>query len=299
MRTLLIGGSSYVGRPLHERLSGKGDVIATYAKTPISGGRHFDALSMRLRDVVSPNDNITTAVILLADSDPGSCWRNQDQSQMLNVDATKRIIDDIVSLGAKPVFLSSEAVYGGPKAAPFTEADTPVPQFLYARQKIEIENYLHETGVEYLNIRLARVFGFTKSDPTGLEEWIMALRTQKLIKCATDQFMSPISRADAVEGIARLLEHNAQGIFNLAGARQISRIDLLKMFATFAVQHGIYAPKIEPCVLKDFTMNEPRPLNSSMSNHRFHAVTGYQPASYEALCRETAKCFRSEDLEND
>jgi len=296
MRTLLIGGSSYVGRPLHERLSKTGDVLVTYATTPIPGGRKFDALSMRLSDLVSPEDDIETAVILLADSDPGSCWRNQDQSQMLNVDATKRIIDDIITLGAKPVFLSSEAVYGGSQTTPFSEADASSPQFLYARQKIEIENYLHEKNVEHLIIRLARVFGFTHKDPTGLEDWISAMRTQQLIKCATDQFMSPISRADSVEGIAQLLGHRVQGVFNLAGAKQISRINLLKMFATFAKEHGISEPKIEPCVLKDFTMNEPRPLNSSMSNHRFHAVTGYEPASYEVLCRETAKCFRSEGL---
>ena len=292
--TLLIGGSSYIGRPLHFRLQKTMDVIATYSKTPVPKGIYFDALKTRLPDVIRPNDHICQAIILAAHSNPKWCWRNKEEAHELNINATKKIIDDLIMLKIKPIFLSSEAVFGGPKMQPFVEDDLPCPQFLYGKQKAQIEKYLKVQKVFFLNIRLARVFGFTANDLTGLEDWIIALRSQKPIKCATDQIMSPISLADAIEGIATLVEKSATGTFNLAGARPIKRVELLSLLVDESKKNGIASPIVQPCLLRDFTDEESRPLNSSMSINKVKEFTKYEPASYEALCRATAKCFNRE-----
>ena len=68
-KLLILGGSSFVGRHLFKRL-GPGRAIATFNKTPITGGVRFDSLSMRLADIIDDPGDVTETVILLGDTNP-------------------------------------------------------------------------------------------------------------------------------------------------------------------------------------------------------------------------------------
>ena len=83
------------------------------------------------------------------------------RSYAINVQSTRRVIDDLVELGIKPVFTSSEYVFDGEQGN-YVEDDPAIPSTVYGSQKLQIEQYLTDRCVDYAVLRLAKVYG---SDP--------------------------------------------------------------------------------------------------------------------------------------
>ena len=71
-KVLILGSSGFIGKHLFEEL-GKENAIATYHSRSIEGGIHFDALSMKLSDIVKNPSNISVAIILLGNTKIDSC----------------------------------------------------------------------------------------------------------------------------------------------------------------------------------------------------------------------------------
>ena len=83
-KILILGASSYVGRALFKKL-GPENSIGTYNKSKIEHGIYFDSITMNLDEILAKNDNITHAVILLGDTNPITCYSNQNLSNEINV----------------------------------------------------------------------------------------------------------------------------------------------------------------------------------------------------------------------
>lgn len=90
-KVLILGGSSKVGLNLIDAMKND-DILHTYNKTEIPGGLKFDALSMNVDHICNLNE-IKTAVILLGDANPDSCFEDPLASEKINVDSIKKIID--------------------------------------------------------------------------------------------------------------------------------------------------------------------------------------------------------------
>ena len=226
-KILILGGSSFVGRHLVVRL--KDTVIATYFRRPFHNGVFFDSLSMKVSDILNSKEKISHAVILLGDTNPKTCVNDINLSNKLNVESIKLIINDLIRLGIKPVFASSEFVFDGNKGN-YIETDEPNPILIYGKQKLEIENYLKENCSDYIVVRFAKIFGTEKMDNTIFTNWVEDIKQHKEIKCASDQIFSPIFVEDIVEAIIRLINKESNGIFHVAGIKPYSRIELIKMF---------------------------------------------------------------------
>ena len=292
-RILILGGSSYVGRHLFARL-GPERAIATYNRHPIPDGVHYDALSMSLPDILERPETISHAVILLGDTNPETCAEDPERSQFLNVESIKRAIDGLLQLQIKPVFTSSEFVFDGMKGN-YTETDPADPILLYGRQKVEVEQYLEEVCGDYIVARLAKVFGAERGDRTLFTGWLDAIeRGQRTIRCAEDQVFSPIYVGDVVEGLIRLMEAGAQGVFHLSSREPFSRLALLEMLLADVQKVSPVQVEVTPCSIHDFGLREKRPLDVSMIPDTLMAVTGFEVSGVESVCGEIVECvFRN------
>jgi dTDP-4-dehydrorhamnose reductase len=286
-KILILGGSSYVGRKLFEKL-GSGRAIATYNNTPLSGGIRFDSLSMRLSEIVYKPETISHAIILLGDTNPETCAVDLSKSQALNVESIKKVIRDLNAWQIKPVFTSSEFVFNGVKGD-YVETDPVNPILLYGKQKVEIEEYLQETCGDYCILRLAKVFGAESGDGTLFTSWLNAIEQGQTIRCATDQIFSPIYREDVVNVLIRVTEMTCSGIFHLAGPKPFTRMELLEMLLKHVKVYADVKVDVVPCSILDFNLKEKRPLNVSMVPKKLENAINYKIGDVEDVCEYIVK----------
>lgn len=295
-KILILGASSYVGRHLLARI-GYRRVIATYCRSPIPNGRYFNSVSMKLADIIEKPNEILCAVILLGDTDPETCAADTRESQRINVDSIKLLLNELKGWHIKPIFTSSEFVFDGRKGD-YVETDPPNPILTYGRQKVEIEKYLQDNFEEFIILRLAKVFGSELNDMTIFSKWVRDIRKDSVISCAADQVFSPVYVDDLVEGMIKVIDRQVNGIFHLAGEKSFARIDLLKMLLSYCRKYLPHEVTVIPKSINDFNLREKRPLNVSMKPDKLVNTVKLKLSDVEDICRRiTMRAFGTNEPE--
>lgn len=271
-RILVLGGSSFVGGHLAARL-GPARALATYCRTPVEDGVYFDALTMRLSEILTRPEEFSHAVILLADTDPDSCAADRKRSWKLNVACVTAMLTDLERWGIVPVFASTEFVFDGVDGD-YREDDPPHPILTYGEQKLTVERELQRRGGPCLMLRFSKIYGLQRGDDTLLTNWLEAIeRGQTTIRCAADQIFSPIAVQDVIEAIIRLIDRNHTGLFHVSGPAAYSRLALLEGLIARLRAMGPVPVTVVPCSIHDFALREKRPVNVSMKPDRLVAAT--------------------------
>lgn len=285
LRYLIIGASGFVGTRLHAFL-GQTRAVATYNNHPFAGGVAFDAGRDRLSDsVLKRNDGLTHAFILHGITNIDLCARDPAGTGRINVASIKNIINELRDSGVMPVFVSSDAVFDGTHGL-WTEQDTVSPVLTYGWHKLVVEEYLMGEASPYLIIRLPKV---VTTEPVGgdmLADWMNRLEQGAEIRCADDQFFSPIDVNDAIDAFIRLTEAGQTGLFHACSPSRLSRLDLLQVLADEMRKFRKIDARIVPCSIRDFDFVEPRPLDTSMSPAKLYATLGKSFTELRQVCRD-------------
>ncbi len=285
-KVLILGGSSYVGRHLVERLN-KSQVIPTYNKSKIPNGIKFDSRAMNIEDVVDL-DEINCAIILLGDTDPESCTDDIKRSEELNVESIKRIIDILSIKNIKVIFSSSEFVYAG-DSSNYNELNYSQPILLYGKQKLEIEHYIEKKIKDYAILRFAKIYGTDSDDNTLFTSWLNKIIKGDDIVCADDQYFSPVHISNVVDSIVFSINNKIHGIYNLAGPDRKSRIEFLDTLMKEVKSKTECDINIIPCSIDDFPLNEKRPKDVSMNPSKLVNTTGIKLITVEESCEKIVK----------
>ena len=280
---LLLGASGYVGRHIFETL-GPTQVIGTYRSNPVPGGIYFDATRMRLVDVLPAHADISHALVVYAEADIDACKADVERSYDINVRSTRQIIDDLVQLGIKPVFTSTEYVFDGERGN-YREEDAPNPMTVYGSQKVEIEEYLAEHCKDYAVLRLAKVFGSAPEDGTILANWIKQIHRGEEIRCARDQVFSPVHVDDVVASAIAVIRQDLSGIYHVANPQAYSRLDMLRTL----IESCPTQVQVVECSIRDFDFLDQRPLDLSMNPRKVLEATGLEFRSVPSCCLELVR----------
>lgn len=282
-RVLVLGASGLVGQALLRRLGDNG--VGTFASRPFPGGIRFDALVDRLEDVVAL-DGCTHAAVLFGEVDPGRCAADPIASNRLNVAAVEAVLATLDAAGVVPVFTSSEVVFDGTKGS-YVETDSPNPLFLYARQKLAVEELLRHAGRDHVVARLGRVYASEPFDGTLFTGTLERVRANRPIRCAVDQVFSPIHVDEAADALALLVEQGHRGTFHVAGPRALSRREALDLVLQEYRRHGeTFDAEVEEVRVRDLPTSEPRPQDVSLDIRKLVAATGIRLRDPRAWCAE-------------
>ena len=281
-RILLLGASSFLGRHLQRRLDPARD-LGTHFSRPLPGTAFFDARSRALGGLVASR-RFSHAVLMWAEARIDACKADPRRSALLNVEAPKAVIDELIGRGIKPVFVSTECVFDGRRGR-YSEADEPCPNTLYGAQKLAVERHLRASGAEHVVLRLSKVYGEDAADGTLLTELRERLRAGGEARCATDQIFNPVHVEDAVEFIRRIIARDLSGVFHISGTETVSRFDLA---VRLAAAMGV-AARIVPCSIDDFGFLDHRPHDLSMPPDKAIAATGHRPRDLDERIRAVAR----------
>ncbi|MBI4445908.1 MAG: sugar nucleotide-binding protein [Acidobacteria bacterium] len=283
-KVLVIGASSYLGSRLLQALGDR--AVGTFNSRPASNCIFFDATRMRLSEVLHLDAGFSHAVICYAITRIDDCKADVKRSQVVNVESVKILIDELTHHEIKPVFMSSEYVFDGCRGN-YTEEDKPLPNTVYGRQKLEMEEYIGRRCERFAILRLAKVFSADANDDTILASWFRQILKGEEIRCAYDQIFSPICVTNVVQCVQAVINLGLNGVFHVSGHEAWSRLGMLKVFLD---QLGMRTPVIE-CSIGDFEFLDNRPLDLSMSSEKIRGATGLSFRSVLDCCTEFSETF--------
>ena len=292
-RLLILGGSGFIGQRALAAL-GPARATATYFSHPFAGGHRFNLVTDNVGDLLDRlPSGYSHALVLGASTMIDACALDPVGTARINVDGVIRAADALMAHGIVPIVASSDAVYDGSRGG-WSETDVVRPITEYGRQKLTVEQHLQACDRPWLGLRICKVLD-PGLGPTGLlGPWLDDFRRRVLIRCATDQWFTPVGIDDVIAVCVALADTGATGLFNVGGGEAVARFDLLGRLVKAARHYADIDPEIEPRSLRSFDFIEPRPLNASVSIAKLQAQIPYKPESLDSLCsRAAANFYRS------
>ena len=225
---IVTGASGFIGYYLTKSLFKKGyKVIALfYSHKPYLKAIQSMQIDLTSRNAIKKLKDIkpTTIFHLAALANIDKAEQNHEYAKRLNRSVTQQLASLADELNIPFIFFSTDMVYSG-NNAPYKESAIPHPISIYGETKMQAEKYVL-TLKKGIVIRTALVFGLHYKKSGNFFTWLIErLNMRKEVLSFTDQFRTPIAVDHLVQESIKAWENLVSGIFNLAGARRISRYD--------------------------------------------------------------------------
>jgi dTDP-4-dehydrorhamnose reductase len=200
-----------------------------------------------------------------------------------------------VPLGATVVHYSTDYVFDGAKATPYTEDDPTAPLSVYGRSKRDGELSLAASGARALTLRVSWVVG---AEGANFARTMLRLaRERDRLTVVADQHGVPTPApliAALTSTLLRRLERDGAatfpfGLYHLAPSGETTWFEYARFVLAEAERRGVAlrvrADAIEPIRAADYPTAARRPANSRLDTSRFRATFGLPLPSWTDAVR--------------
>lgn len=224
MRVAITGAAGLFGRGLVTAFSTRHTVFPlTRAEADIA-----DAGEMRAAlEKVRPDVVVHPAAI----PDLDICDAEPAQAFLVNVHGTRHLVEAARDVGAGVVYISTDAVFDGRKAVPYTESDRPLPITVYGRTKLRAEAIVCAYPHHWI-FRVSVLFGPGKTN--FIEKGLRKIAAGEEYTVASDQLGSATYTVDAGHKIREIVEARRYGLYHLANQGACTRLELARHAAELA-----------------------------------------------------------------
>lgn len=184
------------------------------------------------------------------------------------------------------VHFSTDFVFDGNTTKPYSEADTPNPQSVYATSKLLGEWFAAETPRHYV-IRVESLFGgLTSSNKesrrSSLDLLADALLEKQTVRAFTDRVVSPSYVEDVADATTEILTRGLpSGLYHCVGSGNASWFDIVTELASRLEMDAL----IQRITLKDMDLPAKRPQFSALSNRKLASAGVVIPSWQDAIRR--------------
>jgi len=186
--------------------------------------------------------------------------------------------------GAALVHYSTDFVFDGTAAAPYTEEDPPNPRSVYAASKLLGEWFAADAPRAYV-LRVESLFGQAPGGPPpkgSVATILETIRAGGEARVFEDRTVSPTAIADAARATRELLERGApSGLYHCVNSGFCTWLELARELAR---RLGVEA-RLTPVRLADVPMRVARPRYCALSNAKLASVGVTMPPWQDALER--------------
>jgi dTDP-4-dehydrorhamnose reductase len=248
MKTLIIGGSGFLGSALAESKD-LGEIHSTFFTNPAKSHIFLD-LSKR-ESIIDVLEKTKPDVVIhcggLTDTD--YCEKNKELALKVNVNGTKDLVN---SFTGKLIYFSTDYVFDG-KNPPYDENAEPNPLNHYGKTKLMAEKVVLARG-ENLVVRVAGLYGIN----TENNKFLNRLMGKQIINAHSNLFSTPTYIDDIITNLPYLLK--TTGILHLTGKESVSRYNFVKKAADYL---GFETEVIPTVYCPSLTLAR-RPQNTSL-----------------------------------
>ncbi len=282
-RVLITGGSGLLAlnwaccmRASHEV------ILASHSRKITLGGvsvaridlESVAALTKQL-EAIRPGLVVHTAGLTSVDL----CEQQPAAAMHANAELTRNIALATHRLNIKLIHISTDHLFDGSRSL-YTEIDLPAPQNVYARTKLQAEQWVMQENPGAMLVR-TNFFGWGHRYRQSFSDWIIySLRAGQPVTMFDNVFITPIL-ADVLAASAHDLAGNDErGIINLVGEERTSKLDFaIRLAEVFRLP----AELIQRGKLSRSSLLAKRPLDMSLANARARAKLGANLGSLDSF----------------
>lgn len=289
MKILLLGANGQLGRTFLEQrgLATRGELITATRDGALTGGGRGDIADLSapaslpaLLDRVQPDVIVNAAAYTAVDR----AEQEEALATRVNGEAVGMIGRWAATHGALVIHYSTDYVFDGHQAVPYT-ADAPtVPLGAYGRSKLAGELALRESGADHLLLRTAWVYA--AHGKNFLRTMLRLGAERDELRVVADQHGAPTDTLLIVDASLSALDAwlraDAASRLRLQGTHHLvaSGVTTWHGFASAifeqAVAHGLLArtPRVVPITSAEFPTPAQRPAWSMLDTTRFRETFG-------------------------
>jgi dTDP-4-dehydrorhamnose reductase len=274
MRVAVTGAAGLFGHGLVQEFRKAHDVTPlTRADADITDHDAVRALLQGLK----PDMIVHPAAI----ADIDFCELHPDLARTVNVDATRNLVEIARDLGAGFVYISTDGVFDGKKATPYTESDSLNPPTVYGRTKVSAEEAAATLPRHWI-FRVSVLFGPGKDN--FVSKCLRTVAARQKYPVAIDQLGSATYTVDAARKIMEVVAAGKYGLYHLCNEGACNRYELATRAAELAGLDPAYvdgkpavemhrpAPRLKYAVmemsaLKRAGFSPPRPWQDALTEY--------------------------------
>jgi dTDP-4-dehydrorhamnose reductase len=272
-KILIIGISGLLGNKIHNLAKNDYQVFGTYNthKPDIENMYQLDVTKradvFKVFENIKPDFVIDTHALHNVDY----CELHPEEAWLVNVEGTKNVAEACKTFGCKYVFISTDYVFDGKKATPYTEKDKPNPLNYYAKTKLVAEEAIKILTSDYIIARTAVLFGVGGLGKEPFALWLIKkLKNGEEVKAVIDQYNNPTLVDSLAEMLLTLCEKDKVGLFHITGRTNLSRYEFS---IKIAEKFGLNKELIKPITTPELNQIAPRPRKVALDVSKVERAT--------------------------
>lgn len=292
MKILLTGKNGQLGFELQRALAPLGEVVAV--GTQDCNLADADAVRDLVRRV-APDVIVNPAAYTAVDK----AESDEATARAVNAIAPAVLGEEGAKLGALVIHYSTDYVFDGTKQGAYSESDTPAPQSIYGRTKLEGEQGLAAANPRHLVLRTSWVVG---AHGGNFAKTMLRLAGERdKLTVVADQFGAPTPAALLADLSAHLVREYARaagagfpyGTYHVASGGETS----WHGYAQFVIGEALAAGRslkatadaVAPLSTEQYPTPAKRPLNSRLDTTRFRSTFGLRLPPWQEGVRHVLK----------
>lgn len=217
---------------------------------------------------------IDEEMLLKGEKEQENFFQNNATAWAINVYGTKNVIEACKKGNKKLIYISTDYVFDGknPPEGGYKEDDETSPEGWYGTTKLEGENLVRDSGIDYLILRTS--FPFRLDEFPGKKDFyhifLDLLQKGDPFKVIADAKVTPTYIDDFSEALKILIEKEANEIFHIVGSQSLTAYEAVQLMAD---KLGFNKDLIGKNYLEDFYKGRaPRPKFSVLNNSKISGL---------------------------
>ena len=261
-RLLVTGAGGMVGSYVREVFSDFNLILTDI----IDGYLYLDVADKDVVYKVMRENRADYVLHLAAATDVDKCETEPESGIKVNSYGTKNVAGVCGDLDIPMVYISTGAVFGGEKQAPYIETDDPCPTNKYGASKYEGEKEVRSLLDRFYIVRASWMIGGGKNDKKFVGKIMRKVMSgEKNLKVVNDKFGSITYAKDLLKGIRELIKTDKYGIYHMTNEGVCSRYDIALEMLNMLARTDV---KITPVPSGEFPLLAPRGRSEALENHK-------------------------------
>jgi dTDP-4-dehydrorhamnose reductase len=164
------------------------------------------------------------------------------------------------AVGAKICYISTDYVFDGESATPYSEKQLTNPKSVYGKSKLAGENYVKSLSSKYFIVRTSWVFGFHGNN--FVKTMLRLSEENTSLKVVNDQIGSPTYTLDLSIFIRHLVMTEDYGVYHATNTGECSWFE----FANEIFKQSNISIDLVPCSTEHLSRPAPRPKYSVLKH---------------------------------